>query len=575
MVSPNLMKRVEENRALSINDNAKKLFQVIYSEQNKKDDWDENTPRIRVSALISRLSFFYEKIRNAIDYDEEHLLRKNAIARILRRQIMIEGAVKTTDSGNIAKHLLIELIRGSYLPNGRLPESAIEEVEGILSKYILLKEELDLRFNPEWSLSADINLTKETLQIKNRLNAWIINLAACEIEEHLGPNRVQDVIVDNLFSILSKKVKLPLDLSYEEDRDIQIYLSISRKFLKFDEDMLSFVLFKYYNGGWKDLFVTTSDQAVKQEKISTIAASLMELKTTIDKQLYHPLSRQLDKIVRRYALYFNILAETVADDPVKVYSELQKGEKGFVLAIYKICNRKYQKTKRRLWRAAIRSIIYIFLTKSIFVFLIEVPAINLFGEPINTVSLAINVAFPAALLFIIVFLTRKPGDNNTAKIVDGIKEVINTNTNSSQSIILRTPAQRTFFKDALFNLLYISAFCVSIYAVIRALTFIDFNWVSIIIFLFFLAFVSFFSVRTTKGLKDLIVVERRENIFTLFLDIFYMPVIMAGRWLSGKFSKINVFIFLFDFIIEAPFKVLVEIAEDWTKYIRERRENLD
>jgi hypothetical protein len=76
-------------------------------------------------------------------------------------------------------------------------------------------------------------------------------------------------------------------------------------------------------------------------------------------------------------------------------------------------------------------------------------------------------------------------------------------------------------------------------------------------------------------MKELIVVERKENILTFLLDIFYMPIIMAGRWLSSNFSKINVFIFFFDFILEAPFKVLVEIAEDWTKYVRERRETIE
>jgi hypothetical protein len=82
-------------------------------------------------------------------------------------------------------------------------------------------------------------------------------------------------------------------------------------------------------------------------------------------------------------------------------------------------------------------------------------------------------------------------------------------------------------------------------------------------------------VITTKGVKDLIIVDRRENIFTFLTDLFYMPIILVGRWLSSQFSKINVFIFLFDFIIEAPFKVLMEIAEDWTKYVRERRDNVE
>ncbi len=568
MVSPNLFKRSEEVSPVQINEKAKQLFQIIYSEQAKKEERDDNIPRLKVSTLVSRLSFFYEKVRNAIDYDEEHLLRKNAIHRILRRQLVIEGALKESAPREIAEHLLVELIRGSYLPNDELPETAIDEVEKKLSKYIRLKNELSSRLSVNWSLGGDISQTKDILHHKNELISWIITLAACEIEEHLAPDRVKQSVVDNLFYILSRKIVLPKDLAYENDREIQIYLSISRKYLKFDEDMLSFVLFKYYIAGWLSL-----DKDFKI--IQQVALDLEKLKVTVDKQLTHPLGRQLDKIVRRYALYFHILSETISADPVKVYGELQKGEKALVAAIQKVCHHKYARTKRRLWRAAVRSIIYIFLTKSIFVFLIEVPAIRLFNEPINPVSLAINVSFPALLLFLIVFFTRKPGNDNTKMIIEGVKEVVLEDQAKFQPIVLRQPPRRTWIKDWSFNIIYAAGFLVSLYFITSVLSFISFNWVSVIIFLFFLAFVSFFSVRTTKGLKDLSVVERRENIFSLLLDVFYMPIIMAGRWLSGHFSKINIFIFFFDFVIEAPFKVLVEIAEDWTKYIRERRENIE
>jgi hypothetical protein len=80
---------------------------------------------------------------------------------------------------------------------------------------------------------------------------------------------------------------------------------------------------------------------------------------------------------------------------------------------------------------------------------------------------------------------------------------------------------------------------------------------------------------TTKGVKELMIVERRENLFTFLVDLFYMPIILVGKWLSSNVSKINVFIFIFDFILEAPFKIIVEIADDWTKYVRERRENME
>lgn len=94
------------------------------------------------------------------------------------------------------------------------------------------------------------------------------------------------------------------------------------------------------------------------------------------------------------------------------------------------------------------------------------------------------------------------------------------------------------------------------------------------IFMFFLAFVSFFSIVVTKDVKNLIIVKKKESLLGFIGDIFYMPIIAVGKWLSEKASKLNFFIFIFDFIIEAPLKVLVEVVEDWTKYVRERKENM-
>lgn len=88
------------------------------------------------------MSFYYEKIRNAVHYSEEHLLRKDAIFRILKRQLVIEGTVRLVraeDSRTLAQHLLIELIRAGYLPNNVLPETKIEEVAKIINKYTSLR----------------------------------------------------------------------------------------------------------------------------------------------------------------------------------------------------------------------------------------------------------------------------------------------------------------------------------------------------------------------------------------------------------------------------------------------------
>ena len=348
MVSPNLIKRVEDNPPLEINENTKKLFQVIYSEQAKKEEIDEDTPKIKVSTLISKVAFFYEKVRNAVDYDEEHLLRKNAIARILRRQVVIEGALKETDAEKIATHLLTELIRGAYLPNNTIPETKIKETASLLEKYIILKNKIALKINTDIGIHSDLNKAKNLINQKNNIIAWILSLAACEIEENLAPNKIKQMIVNNMFDSLSKNIKLPADLPYDDDLAIQIYLSIDRNFLKFDEEMLNFVLFKYYNGEWLNINSTGTLSDAEISQIEKIATNLIEIKRVINDQLIHPLAKQLTRIVRVYSLYFSILSETVENSPVKMYAELQNGEKAYTNALKKVCNKKYVKAKNRL-----------------------------------------------------------------------------------------------------------------------------------------------------------------------------------------------------------------------------------
>lgn len=568
MVSPNLIKRNQEVKPAEINESAKKLFQVIYSEQNKKGpSIDDDTPKISVSEVISKVAFFYEKIRNAIDYEEDHLLRKNAIIRILKRQVVIEGVVKTVDNIEIAKHLLTELIRGGYLPNDKLPETKIADVAKMFDKYIKLKNICVAKINSEMNIKKDVSKIKDLINEKNRLTDWVLALAACEIEDSLGSNKVKQAMIANLYDFLSRNIKLADDMGFKEDLEIQVYLSICRTYGRFDEDMLSFVLFKYYNDDWVKPNLNDQD-------IIRIAALARNLRVEVARQISHPLIKQLDRVTKKYALYSAIMAETIESDPVKTYNEIYTNEKTFFAGIKKVCASKYKKAKGRLWRVATRSIIYIFLTKSIFVFALEIPATQWFNEPINPTALAINVAFPALLLFLIVFLTGIPGESNTDKIIKGVKELFFIGSERTSPIILRAKKKRSLIVNWIFNVIYTAAFFVSLYFIIKVLTWINFNWVSITIFLFFLAFVSFFSIITTKGVKDLVVIEKRENIFTLLLDLFYMPIIMVGKWLSSNVSKVNVFIFVFDFIIEAPFKIIVEVAEDWTRYVKERKDNM-
>ena len=553
MVNPTISKKTEQ--LYSPTGRVKKLFQAVYNDQKDLENPSDDISRIKVSELISKMSFYYEKIRNSVDYKEEHLLRKNAIERILKRHIIIEGAIsiKALDSLAIAKHLITELIRAGYLPNDTLPETKIDEIGDVISKYLRLRH-----------YSQQV-VKGQSAEEKNGVVAWIISVAASDIEDRLGRSQVDVTVVDYMYDVLSQNIKLPESSNYFEDRDIQIFLGIHRSLLKFDREMLSFILFKYYNANWQD---------ANDEEVQQVAVDILSLKAVIDKQIDNPLAGQLNRIISRYTVFFSILVDVISESPEEVYECFRKDPKAFPRRIKQVCNNRYKEARAKLWRAAIRSIIYIFITKSVFVLILEVPAIKLFGEEMNFLSLAINIAFPAVLLFLIVFFTRLPSEANTDKIVEGIEEIVFNEKQRKEPFKLRKGVKRGAMMNATFGILYAVTFFISFGVIVWGLDKIHFNWVSITIFLFFLAFVSFFSIRIRKNARELIIVPPKENIFGFFADFFYVPIIVAGKWLSEKFSHINVFVFVLDFIIEAPFKIFVEIAEEWTKYVRERKDDI-
>jgi len=534
---------------LTITDNAKKLLQIIYSEQNKADD-KADLPKIKVSELISKMAFYYEKIRNSVDYKEEYLLRKNAIERILKRQLVIEAAVKEVKPEEIAKHLLVELIRAAYLPNDSLAETKIDEVALIINKYIKLRT---LCFKQSGSASEE----------KSKTEKWILSLAASEIEEKLSSNLMVQKIISDLYQLLNNNIKFPEQ--YQKDKEIQIYLGIHSIYLKFDRDMLEFQLLKYFIADWPK---------GGDEQISKVANNLASLRQAIDRQINHPLSAQLGKIINQYTVFYTILNDVIAEDPVKTYENLKEDPKAFQQLIKKFCNRRYKAASGKLRRAAVRSIIYIFLTKMILAIILEIPVTLWFGEVLNYTSLGINVSFPPLLLFFIVLFTRVPGDANTARIIQGVEEIVYNEKQRQEPYQLRQQAKRSRGVNGVFGFLYAITFFLSFGLVVWFLDKIHFNFVSILIFLFFLALVSFFGIRIRKVARELFVVEHKENIINLIIDFFFVPVVAVGKWLNEKFSRLNFFVFILDFIIEAPFKIFVEIVEDWTKYVKERKEEI-
>ena len=446
----------------------------------------------------------------------------------------------------------------------------IDEIAVIIKKYLVIKDEAIARIgkqNGQVSLmKKDLAQFKKELSQRNQLVDWLLAVGASEIESRLGNDHVLNQAINNLYQYLLANIKLSGPEEVEADLPIQIYLSVNRNFAKLDNDMLAFILFKYYIVDW---------QKLEEVQWPTVAKKIAELRQAIDHQLKHPLASRIDKIVRRYAVCTSVMLDVLKTDPVGIYTSWKNDPKAFPRQIKKVCEKSYAKAKKLLWRAAVRSIIYIFLTKTILVIILEIPVNELLGAPISWGALLINALFPAGLLFFSVLTTKVPDSANTDKIITVVNELAFEEHKRREPIILRLAPAKSTILTKIFNFIYSVTFLVTFSAIIWALYKLHFTVVSILIFLFFLVFVSFFIIRIKRVTNELKITEAKESFGGILFDIFALPVMAVGKWLSEKFDKINIFVFLLDFIIETPFKFFVDMAEDWTNYVNERKSQIN
>ena len=103
--------------------------------EEKQASQKNTEEKIHVDEIASKVAAFYEKVRNLIDYREEHLLRKGIIERILRRRMFLKNFEK-----NFAEPLIKELIRSGHLPNDTVPESKIADIQKIIDALVHLME---------------------------------------------------------------------------------------------------------------------------------------------------------------------------------------------------------------------------------------------------------------------------------------------------------------------------------------------------------------------------------------------------------------------------------------------------
>ncbi|MDP3888570.1 MAG: hypothetical protein Q8Q24_00855, partial [bacterium] len=517
---------------------ANKLVKVV-SEPGKKDI-KPGEELITVSRTVSAAAVAYETARNAVEFRAEHLIRRATIERILKRRVL------TNPTGiGIGEALVRELLWARYLDNDGVPVRKIDDVQEVVNKYLALRKEV---------------LQGKSLTERNSISDWLIGIASCEIEKNLVPAPNREALINFTYQTLQKRIALPLE-SNQKTHDIQVYIAVHRGFALSDEAVTRFHLFASFFPEWETL---------KTEDIHKMVSKFTEAYKEIEKQLNYPLKEQLRRFVIKEVAPFNVirdLVESLGNDFARIASEQELLEE----KARRILNKRYQETGTKLRRAAFRSIIYIFLTKMFFALILELPFDKIIGNT-NYFALVINTLFPPALMFAVTASIKLPGEDNTRKITQKIREYVFDDTASPTVVSVAMPP-KTQILGIGFTIIYLLTYLLIFGGIIYLLRQFQFSIVSIAIFLFFLSVVSFFGYRV-RGLTKDYELAQKERAFTPLIDFLFLPILRVGQWLSRELTQINVLIFIFDFIIEAPFKAFFLIVEEWIRFMKAKKEEI-
>mgnify|MGYP000229956520 CR=1 FL=1 len=530
---------------ISISDYTKALIKV-WTEGGKKPQVSPN--RIFVSQTVSFLAFLYEKMRNAVEFREEHLIRRAAIERIIKRRMLLNE-----NGRDIAEPLIKELLWARYYENGTIGEESVAKVQSTIDKYFFLRNEI----------SAGRKRSEQ-----EKIASFTLEVLSCEIDEILSPSLVKREAFVHFVYQLVRQSLAPIKGNVQE-RDIQAYIAIERAFAHSDDSTIRYSILRLMIPEISDISWQNADK---------ILPRYYEIYNEIEKNLVHPLRDKIRNFYKKQMPPFFILRDIFEQNP-KTIEQILTDETTLKHKVDEACRKRYEETKSRLRRMGIRSFIYILLTKVIFAFLIELPYDIYVLKKIAYFPIIVNIIIPPVLMSIIILSVTVPGDENTRKIYSFIRQIIEEDPEKLPSTfhpvsVDKYAKSKSVIFTALFTLFYLLTYLISFGAIIYVLTKLNFNPVSQGIFIFFITLVTFFAFRVINITQEYLVIDR-DSPLTPLVDFFFLPILRVGQWLSGEvLAKFNILIFLFDFIVEMPLKAVVEVIDEWVRFVKLKKEEI-
>ena len=516
----------------------KALEQTIKAlEREAKVESNLYESRIRVNESLSKATFYYEKLRQVLEYQDEHLFLKNAVKRILKRHKLLRDT-------QLAKALLHELVWAHYFKNDTIPTSYIEDVDQIIRKYDFIRSHI------------------RSKQPAAQVSEILLALMSVEIEQFLSPAPENDKFYEFIRDVLEKNITLADEVPASEVI-FQIEISIRRLLFKFDRDLLLAALMRHFFKFYPN---------INKEEAQELGALFDEVTISINQQIEKSKTSKIFRYIKRNTPPFVVLWEMLQKNREQSATFLKDGTE-LESRARAIVSAKNRALFAKVWRATVRGVFFILLTKVVLAFLIELPYETKILGQVNYFALVTNTVFPPILMIVTSFFVRIPGRSNTNLLTSMLCDaVFEGELKTVKLTTLKTKKRSGYIA---FNAVTTVLALAIVALVAWGLYALKFNAVSIVLFFVFVSLVSFIAFRIRATARELEVRSTEDSVFSGVFSFVLLPFIIIGKSLSDKWSQYNFTLFFWDFIVEAPFKTIIGVFESWLSFVREKGEDFE
>lgn len=487
---------------------------------------------IEVSSATRKIAGAYERFRNTLEPEEEDILRRSAIARILERRL------KQNRSTNlVAVALIQELIRANYIhaPSRQIVIPVAQDIDR--ARFI------QARLEPSY-------------------HDWFVSLVAVSLDRRLHLHSRQTQLVELMYHDSYQRASWFGDLVEEEQRPSQLYIACYRVLFAADDAEVIYTYFMKQFPAWENPSATEAD-------LTHLAVHLPAFYATARHLVEHPARHRLMRLLRPVSAPYRILSD-VLHHPA---GEVWESEAALDNAVRQAVADRSASIRRRMRRRTWHSILFLFLTKTILTGLLEYPYELFILRQVHWGALGINILFHPALLFVTSAFTRMPPSTNTERITDQVRRIV-TGEGELPTLVLSPTRHFGPLTWSGFAVLYTLLFLGIFWSLFTLLDLLDFSLVAMFLFIIFLGLVMFLSFRVRRAVDDLRLEPEREGFIATLFSFIGLPVLEFGRWLARNIQQLNVFLFFMDRVLEAPFKLLIDIIEDWFAFVRDRKEEI-